>query len=88
MNLNNLKITELPKPVKGIFVFKPEMAAHPELGCLRYFQNRGKIPVEVFGFSKTSNGRLLHFYPTGLPSIRRCALSEFFDPTLLKNLPP
>ena len=88
MNLNELEIIRLPKRVKGILIFKPKMVTDPELGCLRYFQQGGKIPVEIFGFSNAPNGegKLLHFSPLKQPSIKRCALSEFVESPELKKL--
>ena len=86
MNMNELEITRLPKPIQGIFLFKPRMVIHPELGCLRNFQQGGKIPVKIFGFSNIPAGKLLHFSPIKMPSIKKCALSKFFESDGLKKL--
>ena len=86
MNLNELEIIELAQPIKAKLSFQSRMVAHPELGCLRYFQQGGKIPVEIFGFSNISAGKLLHFSPIKMPTIKRCALSKFFESDGLKKL--
>ena len=78
MNLNELKVCNLKVPLRAFLKFHPRMINHPELGCLRKFQNGGKIEVEVVGFSKIKDKVILHFFPVAGPGIKRFALKDFF----------
>lgn len=81
MNWNELRVYSFKTPVRGFFIFNQKMMNHPELGCLRFFQNRGKIEVEIFGYSKMKDKVILHFFPIEQPGVKRFALKDFFEIT-------
>lgn len=74
-----MKVKQLPSPVVGDFKFVPGMAKNPDLSCLDRYAICGKVPVEIFGISATSSGRILHFNPIRAPGVKRCALEKFFE---------
>jgi len=73
-----MKITELSSPVVGDLKFVPGMR-NSDLSCLDRYAISGKVPVEIYGFSSTASGRVLHFNPINVPSVKRCALEKFFE---------
>ncbi len=85
-NLPELKISP---PEKTTFWYDSKTGYSSELKCLRQFKSLcGRVPVEVFGVSESSTGKIFYFYPIDKPTIQRMAPMCNFEitPVLQKLL--